>query len=177
MKLYVLRHGETEENTNGIMQGNMDTKLNENGRKQAENLVEIIKQKNIDLIISSPKDRTIETAKIVAPNVPMITDDRLLSRDHGEFEGMKRDEVNLNDYWNIKKNLKYERAERISSMFNRISSLLEDILEKYKDKNILLVTHSGICRILYYYFNGFPEDGDLLGYESYNCSFEEYNLT
>lgn len=176
MKLYVIRHGETDENITGIMQGNMDTKLNEIGRNQARSLIEIVKQKNIDLIISSPKKRAIETAKIVAPNIPLITDNRLLSRDHGEFEGMRRDQINLKDYWNIKKNIQYERAESVSSMFNRISSLLENILVNYSDKTVLLVTHSGICRILYYYFNGFPEDGDLLEYESHNCSFEEYEL-
>ena len=45
-----------------------------------------------------------------------------------------------------------------------------------KGKNVLLVTHSGIVRVLYYYFNGFPEDGDLLEYESTTASFEHYIL-
>ena len=176
MKLYVLRHGETEENKTGIMQGNMNTKLNDNGRKQALSVREKVKAANIDLVICSPKDRTRETALLAAPNIPIIYDDRLRSRDHGEFEGMRRDEINLHDYWNIKKNVQYEKAESIGSLFNRISSLLNDIVEKYSDKNVLIVTHSGITRVLYYYFNGFPDDGDLLEYESTTASFEEYNL-
>ena len=176
MKLYVLRHGETNENITGIMQGNMETVLNEVGRKQAENVREKIKEAGIDLVISSPKKRTIETALIAAPNIPLIKDDRLLSRNHGEFEGMRRDQVNLQDYWNIKLNKQFEKAESMGEIFNRVSSLLNDISINYSDKTVLLVTHSGITRVLYYYFNGFPEDGDLTEYESTNCSFEEYEL-
>ena len=176
MKLYVLRHGETDENITGIMQGNMETVLNEVGRKQAESVRQKINDANIDLVISSPKKRAVETAEIAAPNIPIILDDRLLSRDHGEFEGMKRNQVNLQDYWNIKLNKQFEKAESMGEIFNRVSSLLNDISINYSNKTVLLVTHSGIARVLYYYFNGFPDDGDLTEYESTNCSFEEYEL-
>lgn len=176
MKIFVLRHGETVENKSGIMQGNMDTLLSEEGKLEAFNVKKQIENASIDLIICSPKKRTIETAKIVAPNTPIIFDERLLSRDHGEFEGKKRTEINLNDYWNIKKNIQYEKAESVAHLFNRVSSLLNDISINYPNKRVMLVTHSGICRVLYYYFNGFPSDGNLMEYESYNCSFEEYDL-
>lgn len=176
MDLYVIRHGETNENKTGIMQGNMETLLNENGKKQAISLREKVKEAKIDLVICSPKLRTKETAALAAPNIPIIYDDRLVSRNHGEFEGLERHKINLNDYWNIKKNIQYKKAESIGDLFNRISSLLNDISINYSDKNVLLVTHSGIARVLYYYFNGFPEDGDLMKYESTNASFEHYIL-
>ncbi|HPF82799.1 MAG TPA: histidine phosphatase family protein [Bacilli bacterium] len=176
MKLYVLRHGETNENITKVMQGNMETVLNETGRNQAMSVRDKVKDAHIDLVISSPKKRALETAALAAPGVKIITDDRLLSRNHGEFQGMTRDQVNLHDYWNIKKNIQYKEAESIGTIFNRVSSLLNDISINYSDKNVLLVTHSGITRVLYYYFNGFPEDGDLTEYESTNCSFEEYEL-
>ena len=176
MKLYVLRHGETNENITGIMQGNMETVLNEVGKSQAISVRDKVKKADIDLVISSPKKRTIQTAQLAAPDIPLILDDRLLSRNHGEFQGMRRDEVNLQDYWNIKLNKQFEKAESMGEIFNRVSSLLNDISINYSDKTVLLVTHSGITRVLYYYFNGFPEDGDLTEYESTNCSFEEYEL-
>jgi len=176
MKLYVLRHGETNENITGIMQGNMETVLNEVGRSQAISVQDKVKKAGIDLVISSPKKRAVETAQLAAPNIPLILDDRLLSRNHGEFEGMRRDEVNLQDYWNIKLNKQFEKAESMGEIFNRVSSLLNDISINYSDKTVLLVTHSGITRVLYYYFNGFPDDGDLTEYQSTNCSFEEYEL-
>jgi len=176
MKLYVLRHGETDENITGVMQGNMETVLNETGKNQAISVRKKVKEAKIDLVISSPKKRTLETALQAAPNIPLIQDDRLLSRDHGEFQGMKRSEINLKEYWNIKLNKQYEKAETMGEIFNRVSSLLNDISINYSDKTVLLVTHSGITRVLYYYFNGFPEDGDLTEYESTNCSFEQYEL-
>lgn len=176
MKLYVLRHGETNENITKVLQGNMETYLNETGRNQAIAVRDKVKNAKIDLVISSPKKRAIETAMLAAPGIKIIQDERLLSRNHGEFEGMTRDQINLHDYWNIKKNNQYDKAETVGELFNRISSLLNDILEKYSDKNVMIVTHSGITRVLYYYFNGFPDDGDLTEYESTNCSFEEYDL-
>jgi len=176
MKLFVLRHGETNENITGMMQGDMDTVLNEKGCCQALSVRDKVLESNIDLVISSPKKRAIKTAMLAAPNIPLILDDRLRSRNHGEFEGMRRDEININDYWNLKKNNQYIKAESVQDLFDRVESLLKEIKEKYNDKNVLLVTHSGIVRILYYYFNGIPEDGDLMEYESHNCSFEQYEL-
>jgi len=176
MKLFVLRHGETNENITGMMQGDMDTVLNEKGCNQALSVRDKVLENNIDLVISSPKKRAIKTAMLAAPNIPLILDDRLRSRNHGEFEGMRRDEININDYWNLKKNNQYIKAESVKDLFDRVESLLKEIKEKYNDKNVLLVTHSGIVRILYYYFNGIPEDGDLMEYESHNCSFEQYEL-
>ena len=72
MDLYVIRHGETNENKTGIMQGNMETLLNENGKKQAISLRKKVKKAKIDLVICSPKLRTKETAALAAPNIPII---------------------------------------------------------------------------------------------------------
>ena len=177
MELYVVRHGETAENVHSVMQGNMDTVLNETGKKQALEAKEKLRGIKIDLIITSPKQRTMETAEIISDgDVTIITDDRLLSRDHGEFQGKTRYEVNLENYWNIKMNEQYEKAECVRHIYDRVDNLLNEIRNKYKDQTVMLVTHSGICRILYYYFNGIPESGSLLGYESTNCSVEKYIL-
>lgn len=176
MKLYVLRHGQTNENIGEILQGNMETVLNETGKMQAMAVRDKVKAANIDLVICSPKLRARQTAELAAPGIPLITDERLLSRHHGEFQGLARSQINLKEYWNIKLNKQYEKAESMGEIFNRVSSLLNDISINYGDKTVLLVTHSGIVRVLYYYFKGFPDDGDLTEYESTTCSFEEYEL-
>lgn len=177
MELYVVRHGETSENIRKMLQGNMDTLLDDHGRQQALEAKNKLGDVKIDLIISSPKKRTLETAEIISDGkVPIITDERLLSRDHGEFQGKTRDEINLDDYWNIKVNRQYEKAECVMHMYSRICDLLETIKKQYKDKTVLIVTHSGVCRLLYYHFNGIPESGNLVGYESTNCSVEKYDL-
>ena len=177
MKIIVVRHGETDENIGHIMQGNMDTVLNNTGINQAIEVRNKLKDTNIDLIISSPLKRTAVTAQLISNyTIPIIYDKRLLSRNHGEFEGISRDTIDNNEYWNIKINKEYQTAESVADLFNRVSSLLNEIKEKYKNKTILLVTHSGICRVLYYYFNGIPEDGNILVYQSENCSIEKYDL-
>ena len=176
MKIYVLRHGQTDGNKKKMMQGNLDIELNDVGRAQALEARQIISKLGIDLIICSPLKRTRQTAIIACPNTPIIYDNRLRSRNHGEFMGMSRDEINLKEYWNIRENKQYKEAESVQTLYERVVSLLSDIKKKYSDKTVLLVTHSGITRILYYYFHGIPEDGDLTEYQSVNTSIESYVL-
>lgn len=178
MKLYVLRHGETEGNVQGIMSGHRESYLTENGREEARKVRDLIQDKHIDMIIASPLIRTKETAEIVSNgSIPIIYDDRLKSRNHGEFAGMKRDSVNLKDYWNYKINKQYEKAESARDIYHRAEDILKDIKKEYSNKTVLLVTHSGICRMIYYYFHGIPEDGDMLsGYKAVTGRLEEYDL-
>lgn len=174
MKLYVVRHGETKENKTGMMQGEMDTVLDKRGKEQALSLQPKLKEIDIQATFCSPKKRTLETAILAFPEAEIYFDERLKSRNHGEFQGMSRDQINLEEYWNIKKNVQYTKAESVGSLMNRVVDFLDEIKAKYQDKNVLIVTHSGITRVLHYYFNGIPEDGNLMGYESTNASLEEY---
>lgn len=177
MKLYIVRHGETFENASDRLQGRIDSNLTEEGRKQAEIVKNIFENKTIDLIVSSPLKRCVETANIISDNkIKIIYDDRLLGRDHGEFTGLKKQDVNFDDYWNYYKNIKYEKAENVVDLYNRVSKLIEDLKEEYKDKNVIIVTHSGVIRVMYYYFNGIPNDGLLGEITIKNCSIFEYDL-
>ena len=88
MKLYVVRHGETIWNSEGRVQGITDIPLTEKGRCDAMELIPLIKELNIDVVISSPLERTIETAKIITEgSMPINTDDRIKERDWGLNEG------------------------------------------------------------------------------------------
>lgn len=174
--LYVLRHGETDGNKVRAMGGHIDIPLNQNGINQAVQAREEISKLDIDLIISSPLKRTRCTALIACPGKPIIYDERLISRDHGEFQGKDRLSINLKEYWNIWENKKYEKAESVKDLYMRVKNLIDEIEKKYPNKNILLSTHSGVTRILYYYFNGIPEDGDLTEYTAVNAKVEKYDL-
>lgn len=180
MKIYVVRHGETAENKTGMLQGNMDTILDEKGVEQAKVAAQKLKGKGIDLIYSSPKSRTKKTAQIIADeigDVPIKYDMRLKSRDHGEFQGMARKDINLPEYWNWNLDKRYQKAENVRDLYHRIDEFMTMLNHKYKDKTILIVTHSGVCRVLHFYFNGIPKDGDLLHpYEAINGLIEEYDM-
>ena len=176
MRLYVVRHGETMENANNCLVGRINSSLTEKGKEQAKQVSNYFKNKKIDLIVSSPLDRCKETAQIISNNLPIIYSDKLLGRDHGEFTGKPRDSINFDEYWNYKKNIQYEKAESVKDLYNRVATLIDDLKEKYKDKNIIIVTHSGIMRVLYYYFKGIPDDGVLSEITIRNCEVFEYDI-
>lgn len=68
MKLYVVRHGETDWNKNFLMQGNTNTDLNETGISQAKEIREKLKDIDFDVCYSSPLSRAYNTAKIICDN-------------------------------------------------------------------------------------------------------------
>ena len=92
MKIYVIRHGQTNWNIEGRIQGKTDIELNTEGTKQALKIKSIIKDYNIDLIISSPLKRARKTAEIIneALNCPIIFDKSLEERGYGIIEGQVR---------------------------------------------------------------------------------------
>ena len=65
MKIFLTRHGQTDWNVIERLQGQTDIELNDEGRQQAEETGELIKDENIDLIITSPLKRAKETAEII----------------------------------------------------------------------------------------------------------------
>lgn len=177
MKLYVLRHGKTEGNVNDVMSGHQEVYLTEEGKEEVKKVSEILPSKHIDLILASPLIRTRQTAEIVSNGkIPIIYEEKLKSRNHGEFAGMKRCDVNLEEYWNFHLNKQYKEAESVKDVYKRTKEVINLVKTKYSDKTVLLVTHSGICRMIYYYFKGIPADGNLLGYEAKTGLLEEYEL-
>ena len=177
MKLYVVRHGETLENSNNCLVGRINSSLTEKGIEQAQEVALYFKNKQIDLIVSSPLDRCKQTASVIANNkIDIVYSDSLLGRDHGEFTGVHKSLINFDEYWDYNKNIQYEKAESVKTLYDRVAKLVEYLKEQYSDKNIIIVTHSGILRILYYYFKGIPEDGILSEVEIKNCEVYEYDL-
>ena len=177
MKLYVVRHGETLENANNCLVGRLNSSLTKEGINQAKKVSEYFKDKNIDLIVSSPLDRCKQTSEIISNGkIPVIYSDSLFGRDHGEFTGKPKESINFDEYWNYNKNIKYEKAESVKDLYNRVAKLVEEIKEKYYDKNIIIVTHSGIMRVLYYYFKGIPDNGILSEITIRNCEVFEYDI-
>ena len=77
-KLYLIRHGETEQNKTGVLMGSTDTPLNEQGRLQALSLRERINALEVDAIFSSPLSRAVETALLVFGQQARIVTDTSL---------------------------------------------------------------------------------------------------
>lgn len=177
MNLYITRHGQTDGNVNKIMDGIRDIELNETGKEQAKIIRDNLKDIKFDLIICSPLSRTKHTMEIInVNNYPVIYDDRIKERDCGEFTGKGFESLDRDLYWNYYDKTKYEKAESIEHLFNRVYDFLNEIKEKYKDKTILLVTHEGITKTINCYFNGVPKDGNLQTLGLKNCEVAKYQL-
>ena len=148
-KYIVMRHGQTECNLRGEVSStvNNDDKLTKLGHEQVEKSAKGLKNKNIDLIITSPFVRTRETVEILAEKMGfdkdnIIFDDRLHEMSLPMYEGKKWDEYH-NDYPKTVENFfaAPEGNESYEDVRRRSMSVLYDIEKKYHGKNILIVTH------------------------------------
>lgn len=177
MNLYVVRHGETIWNTQHKVQGITDIPLTEKGRKEAEELQDLVSSLNIDVVISSPLVRARETAKIlVNSKLPINTDDRIKERDWGMNEGALIDFVDKWDCWDVILNTKVQNIECIQDFMYRVSDFIEDIKIRYKDKNVLVVTHSAVSRVIHYLLEKIPEDANLSRIDIPNLRIIEYKI-
>ena len=93
--LYIVRHGETEWNKEGRMQGRLNSNLTPRGKKYAMLLGERLKDTEFAHIISSPSGRTLETVQLIKGNreIPVITDERIMEMNLGSWQGMKQDDL------------------------------------------------------------------------------------
>lgn len=166
MKILVTRHGQTDWNVLGKIQGQTDIELNNVGRQQARETRNLIKDEKLDLIITSPSKRAKETAMIINENfnVTIMEDSRLMERKYGQYEGITRDEIKLlketnsefNFIWDYNKNIAINNMENMKTFCNRIYEFFDEIVKKYKDKNILIVTHGGTAAVIKCYFTKYP---------------------
>ena len=87
--IYLIRHGQTALNKSHALQGRSDSPMNAAGMAQAQNLAQELAARGIkfDRAFSSPLQRAIQTARIVAPGVSLTCDERLLEMDYGPYEG------------------------------------------------------------------------------------------
>lgn len=177
MKLYVVRHGETIHNKLGLIQGDTESDLSEKGIEDAKALQDLVASLNIDVVVSSPLRRAVDTAKLITNDkYEIITDDRLIERSYGLSEGKPVDEELTEKYWNFKLNTDINGVEKVRDLMFRITEFIEDMRNKYDDKKVLVVAHSAILRAIHYAINGIPEDGNLLKIEIPNLRIIEYDI-
>ena len=144
--LYLVRHGETVDNANHIMQGQTPGELNANGIKQAEELAERLKDEPIDAFVSSDLQRSIQTCELIAaPHGKTITTTPLLrERDWGSFTGKYiPDLANLND-----PSLWPDDIESLDALQARAKEVLTRVKEEYADKKVLAVGHGIINKAI-----------------------------
>ena len=143
--IYIIRHGQTELNNAHVLQGKSDYPLNENGIAQARKAGQWLMDQGIvfSYVYSSPLKRAIQTAEIIAPDLPIVVDDRLIEMDYGPYEG-----IDLNNpppeittfFSDFVNNPAPKGMEPLSQIVQRTGAFLEDI--KKLTGNILITTHA-----------------------------------
>ena len=172
MRIWVVRHGQTDLNLKKLMQGRSDVPLNENGLSQARAAHEKIGDIHFDAVYSSPLGRAIETASIIAgvPRDEIITDERIIETNFGKYE--KRPYYALGPamwlYWALPEVIPAPRTvETIASMVSRSRSFLQE-LETKDYENVLVSCHGGIMRVLSGYLSD-RKNGLLWRPKPHNC--------
>lgn len=177
MKITLVRHAETEQNFLKKIQGRENHILNDTGRRQVLRLKMKLKDKKYDVCFVSPLTRCMETALVsVGDRVLMITDERLIEREMGEFEGRPSEEYNLYKYWDYDLNKDDFGVEPVKDLFDRCRDFLNYIKKDYSDKNIIIVTHSAPYRALRHLLLNHKISGKMLDGKIDNCQVEEFEV-
>lgn len=181
MRLYVMRHGETDWNIGCKLQGITDIPLNENGRKVARLTAEAVKDVHFDLRITSGYLRTDETAEIVTrhADIPHIRDERIHEISWASWEGRPSDGTG---YEETKKQLELffsdqeafvgaPDGETFFDIEKRIRAFLKDVISNpdYEDKTILIATHGTPMRMMQKVIKP-SEKGYWREHVPYNCA-------
>lgn len=176
MKFYVTRHGQTAWNLENKVCGATDLPLTNAGIAQARETAERIAHEKIDLIISSPMKRALQTAQILnrERRIPLLTDRRLREQNYGRFEGGPRDDPEF--LANKRKfAFAYPGGESHMQVAARVYSFLEEARARYQGKTLLIVCHGGICRVIESYFRDM-ENEEFASLSFHNCEVRKYEI-
>ncbi len=160
LKLYVIRHAETEWNVQQRMQGWKDSPLTEKGKKQAALLHDRFRTVPFTAAYCSPSDRTKETAQIVLGqrHVPIYFDERLREIYLGDWEGKtiaeiaQSDEQNHYHFYHDPDAYKPIIGETFFNVQRRAVATIQHIAENHSEGHILIVTHGMVIRTLLVYW-------------------------
>jgi alpha-ribazole phosphatase/probable phosphoglycerate mutase len=164
LNVYLLRHGETTYNADGLRYcGITDAPLTEKGKQQAATVAAQIKDITFDAIYSSPLSRAYDTATIAASGRPVIKDERLIEANFGQWEGKRQEEFVLENplLWETwMKDPCVARAgatgETGMEVVTRVNDFFEWARAKHENGTILVVGHNAVNRFYLAYKMGVP---------------------
>ncbi|MFA6800517.1 MAG: histidine phosphatase family protein [Acholeplasmataceae bacterium] len=175
IKLAMVRHGQTNYNFNGLIQGRINIPLNETGKKQALDLAQFLKLENnhFDMVLSSPLSRALETAYIISNYLeifqPILIIQKFVERDFGFLDGLSV--THGRDF--VRSKSQHPTFENDQQLIQRIVSHTFDLLKDHDGQTLLCVAHSHVIKALLIYSN--PKDftfadyilgnGDILYFE------------
>ena len=173
MRIYFVRHGETDANNKGYAQGWTDAPLNKNGEILAGITGRGMKGIRFDCCISSPLIRARKTAEIILResdnSVPLSFDDRIKEMNFGRFEGTSiRDEKVIRFLKEPILDYRFPDGESIADVMKRTQEFLKELIARDDGKTYLVSTHGCALRAMLNFLYEDPDDY-WHGHVPYNC--------
>ena len=146
--IYFVRHGQTDSNVNGIIQGQLDSPLNDEGLRQALITANKLKGIKIEVIYSSPLKRAYRTSEEINKfhKVDIILEDRIKEQNAGSATGSKYSDATKEEIEDFMNNPHKYGAESFQDLYNRNIEFYKSIEDS--NQNILIVSHSGVWKML-----------------------------
>lgn len=146
MELTILRHAESEFNHLGVFQGRLNCSLSKDGIMQTREKVKNFDSSLYDICFSSPLIRTLQTSRILVPDLPIVCDNRIIERNLGDWQNTPITVEKLNFLNQF--HLTPPNGESMQEILSRVQEFIDFLREKYYDKRILVITHAGIIYAL-----------------------------
>ena len=183
MKLYIIRHGETDWNNVKRLQGRSDVPLNDYGRELAYITAEALKEIHFDAIYSSPLIRAYETASILKRDrdIEIIKDERLREMCFGEYEG-KYTETLPEEFWNFfdapEKYVPTKEGETYEEVLDRAKDFIDTVVvpNSAKMETMVIVAHGALNKGLMVNLNHQEIKDWWSGVFQKNCCVNIYNI-
>lgn len=155
LRLYIVRHGRTLFNEKHMIQGWCDAPLTKEGIDQAKALNKGLEDINFDACYSSPLYRAVSTARYIirGKDIPYDMNANLIEFNFGHYEG--DNDSKLREIYPVMLGETVEGfdGDTIDGLLKRITTALNEISNKHKDGNVLVVTHSGVITCLLKYLD------------------------
>ncbi|MFY9265907.1 MAG: histidine phosphatase family protein [Solirubrobacterales bacterium] len=165
MRLLLVRHGESEWNADGRLQGQADPPLSALGRAQVAHMAARLVDDEIDAIVASDLQRAIDTAAALADVVRMPVTPRrdLREVDLGSWTGVSREEIEAADpeawrRWRIEGIEGWDGGERYSEAMDRVGGAITELAAAWDGKTVVAVTHGGCIRLATCHLLGMPAE-------------------
>jgi probable phosphoglycerate mutase len=168
VRIFLIRHGETDWNRTHRFQGRINIPLNQEGKNQAHSLAIALKDKSFTAIYSSPLIRALETArfiKIFHPSTPLFVEEGLTEMDLGEFDGMEVAywTAQYQDFFKTWRStpgsLKMPGGESLQEVQSRAIGTLERLTKFHPSgSTLILCSHNFVNRTILCHVLGLPLD-------------------
>ena len=156
VKIFLVRHGETDWNKEQVFRGKIDIPLNDTGRTQAEAVRGYFKPMEIDELYASPLSRALETAAILGEQRGLVVKvaEGFSDIDFGEWQGLSHQKVKeeFNDLYaswmNNPEEVHFPGGESLAEVQDRSMTALAEVVESNTEKTVVIVSHRVVNKVL-----------------------------